>query len=112
MRLMLGVDGHPTLLVNVSKFDNQNNFDFDVVNGRWSGKFQNGFITVYGAPSGDFTDHLTHHTILTQNQDRLRSNFRNFDSYNEVFANFQNPDYIAPQYTRVKFDDMDDDIPF
>jgi hypothetical protein len=112
MRLMLGVGGHPSLLVSVENFDNQDNFDFYVINGAWNGRFQNGYITVLGAPTGDFSDHLTHHTILTQNQDRLRSNFRDFMGYEEVFLNFHNPDYIAPKYKEVKFDDMDDDIPF
>jgi hypothetical protein len=103
---MLGVSGYPSLLVDVTNFDNQDNFDFYVINGAWDGKFQNGYITVLGAPDGDFSDHLTHHTILTQNQDRLRGD------YQTVFNNFDNENFVAPQYSQVTFADMDDDIPF
>lgn len=106
MRLMLGVDNRPSLLVDVTEFDNPDNFDFYVVNGAWEGKFQNGYITVLGAPAGDFSDHLTHHSIITQNQDRLRGD------YNDVFNNFDNPNYIAPKPKYTSADFMDDDIPF
>lgn len=105
MRLMLGVDGCPSLLVSVDEFDDQNNFSFYVVNGCWEGKFHNGYITVLGPPTGDFSS-LDQHTILTQNQDRLRGD------YNDVFANFENESYVAPLPKVFRAPDYDDDIPF
>jgi hypothetical protein len=43
---------------------------------------------------------------LCDNQDRLRGD------YQEVFNNFDNPDYVAPRREVVWFDATDDDIPF
>ena len=113
MRLMLGKDGKPSLLVTVEDDYDTANFKFRVINGAWEGVFTNSHITILGIPGGgDYSD-LGLTEILTDNQDRLRSDFTEFGSYNEVFLNFDNPNYIAPQYKRpVKFDDMDDDIPF
>ena len=47
--------------------------------------------------------------ILCDNQDRLRCSI---GEYQEVFNNFSDLDYIAIKPKVVKFDDMDDDIPF
>ena len=113
MRLMLGNGNTPSLLVSVDDNYDPTNFKFSVINGAWDGVFTNGHVTVLGIPGGgDYSD-LGITEILTDNQDRLRSDFTNFGSYNEVFANFDNPNYVAPEYKRyTKFDDMDDDIPF
>jgi hypothetical protein len=110
MRLMLGANGNPSLLVAVADDYNPSNFKFTVINGCWDGVFTDGHVTVKGCPGGDFTD-LGITEILTDNQDRLRCT--NHDGeYNTVFNNFNNPNYVAPQYKQVKFVDMDDDIPF
>lgn len=105
MRLMLGTKGNPSLLVDIDQERSMSDFDFWVVNGNWSGVFFNGHVTILGCPSGDHSD-LDQTEILCDNQDRLRGN------YNDVFDNFDNPEYVAPQPKKVKFDYMDDDIPF
>ncbi len=101
MRLMLGTIGRPSLLVLVQQERSPTDFDFWVVNGCWDGIFNNGHVTILGSPSGDFSD-LEITEILCSNQDRLRG------GYQTVFDNFDNPDYVAPQPKKVKFDDMDD----
>ena len=113
MRLMLGnADGKPELLVAVEDNFDPAKFEFRVVNGGWEGVFTNGHITVLGCPSGVWSD-LDITEILTDNQDRLRSDFTNFGSYDEVFANFDNPNYVAPEYKKPKYPDYwDDDIAF
>jgi hypothetical protein len=112
MRLMLGNVGNPSLLVSVDDNYDPQNFKFRVINGAWDGVFYKGHITVLGIPGGgDYSD-LDITEILTDNQDRLRCNFTIFDDYNTVFINFHDENYVAPQYKQVKFDDMDDDIPF
>lgn len=105
MRLMIGTNGNPSLLVTVEQEKSPNEFDFRVVNGLWEGTFTNGYVTVYGAPGGAFSS-LDKNQILCNCQDRLRG------SYQDVFDNFHNVDYVAPVPNRVVFDDMDDDIPF
>lgn len=105
MRLMLGTAGKPSLLVSVQQERSPTDFDFWVVNGCWDGIFNNGHVTILGCPSGDFSD-LEQTEILCDNQDRLRGN------YQDVFNNFDNPEYVAPMPKKVKFDYMDDDIPF
>ena len=109
MRLMLGSDNRPRLLVNVKEDYDPAHFDFRVVNGAWDGTFYNGYITVHH-PWNPHSS-LDKMEILTDNQDRLRSP-DHYGEYNEVFANFHNPDYVAPKPEPVMFDDMDDDIPF
>jgi hypothetical protein len=109
---MLGKPGDPQLLVTVNDNYDPKNFEFTVINGSWDGEFNNGHVTVLGVASGDYTD-LGITEILTDNQDRLRCDFTNFGSYNEVFNNFHNPDYVAPQYKEVQRPICwDDDIPF
>lgn len=111
MRLMLGKHGTPSLLVSVQNLKddsefNPNLFKFHVVNGCWEGEFNNGFITILGAPSGDYSS-LDTREILTDNQDRLRGD------YQTVFNNFANPSYVAPLPKRVEYPaSWDDDIPF
>ncbi len=105
MRLMLGTKDNPSLLVEIEQELSPTHFDFCVVNGAWKGKYIDGRITIYGAPSGDFSS-LDRVEILTDNQDRLRGD------YNDVFNNFHNVDYVAPKREPVVFADMDDDIPF
>ena len=106
MRLMLGSKDNPSLLVDVSEDFDLDIFEFWVVNGAWKGKYIDGWITIYGAPGGDFSS-LDRVEILTDDQDRLRGD------YNDVFNNFDNVDYVAPKSEPVVFADMmDDDIPF
>lgn len=101
MRLMLGFNGNPSLLVDVTKYHSDGSFDFWVVNGAWDGVFNKGIVTV------NYTKEDIECTILTDNQDRLRG------SYEEVFANFHNESYVAPMplkhSTRTWWDD---DVPF
>ena len=106
MRLMLGTKDDPRLLVEIEQeYNKLNHFDFWVVNGLWHGSFYNGYLTVWDPPSGSWSL-LDNTEILSDNQDRLRGD------YQEVFNNFHNPDYVAPKREVVRFDDMDDDIPF
>ena len=104
MRLMLGTKDTPSLLIELEQEMSPTHFDFWVVNGAWQGVFTNGYITVIDCPSGDFSS-LEKTEILCDNPDRLRGD------YNDVFANFDNPNYIAPQPKRLP-DYWDDDIPF
>jgi len=105
MRLMLGRNGLPDLLVTTNDNFNPDEFDFDVVNGAWTGKFHKGYISVLRCPSGDFTS-LNKMQILTNKQDRLRGEYR------DVFANFDNENYGVPKSTFVAPESWDDDIPF
>jgi len=108
MRLMLGTTTDPRLLVEVSANYDPKQFKFSVINGGWEGEFTNGYITVFGCPGGAFSD-LDKIEILCTNQDRLRCRYRD---YQDVFNNFSNAEYVAPVHKEVKFDNMDDDIPF
>lgn len=111
MRLMLGTPGVPSLLVSVDDNYDPTNFKFRVINGGWDGTYKNGEVRVDNKYDNEPVAYNV--GILTDNQDRLRCDFTNFDSYNDVFDNFNNPNYVAPEYKRpTKFDDMDDDIPF
>lgn len=107
MRIMLGQNNEPSLLVTVDDDFNPLEFDFRVVNGAWDGKFTKGYITVLGSPDGDFSS-LMPNEILVTNQDRLRGD------YQDVFDNFDNEDYVAPEslVDSTRFSYMDDDIPF
>lgn len=120
MRLMIGRGTVPALLVTVNGNYDPSNFTFTVINGCWDGVFYNGHITVLGCPSGSFSDVDGDMEILCDNQDRLRSERDDdyMDEYSSVFANFDNPLYVAPldpertQRTLQWLDDLDDDIPF
>lgn len=108
MRLMLGTEGNPSLLVSVADNYDPTNFGFEVINGAWEGHFTNGHISIlggYGYGPLPYTN-LDTIEILCRAPDRLRGN------YQEVFNNFDNPNYAAPKskYTQDDFDD--DDIPF
>jgi hypothetical protein len=105
MRLMLGTKEQPSLLVDIEQEKSPTEFDFWVVNGAWHGTFTNGHITVWDPPTGSWSK-LDIDEILCNNQDRLQGD------YQEVFDNFDNPDYVAPRREPVVFHDMDDDIPF
>ena len=105
MRLMLGTPDQPSLLVELEQEKSPTEFDFWVVNGAWHGTFTNGYITVWDPPSGDFSS-LEKITVLADNQDRLRGD------YQTVFDNFSDLLYVAPRREVVRFDNMDDDIPF
>ena len=110
MRLMLGTKDCPSLLVNMHQEFSPNHFDFYVVNGCWDGTYYYGYITIHNCPSGDYSS-LEKVEILCDNQDRLRCG--GWDGgYQDVFDNFDNPNYVAPKREPVVFADMDDDIPF
>lgn len=104
MRLMIGTKDCPSLLVDVQQEKSPSEFDFWVINGAWEGTFYNGYITIHH-PWNPHSS-LEKIEILCDNQDRLRGD------YQEVFDNFENPNYVAPKREVVRFDDMDDDIPF
>ncbi len=111
MRLMLGKDNKPSLLVDVEQEYSSTHFDFNVVNGRWNGTYYNGYVTVHNCPSGDYSS-LDKVEILCDNQDRLRSSYIH-GGYQEVFNNFDNPNYVAPKPKPVEYpSSWDDDIPF
>jgi hypothetical protein len=93
------------LLVDIMTEYNPDKFDFFVVNGRWYGLFENGHITVYGAPSGDFCS-TDIDKILCSDQNRLRGHWET------VFDNFRDETYVAPPSKPVVFDNWDDDIAF
>lgn len=107
MKLMIGIDKSPHLLVSVDDNYDPTDFNFHVENGLWSGRFKNGYISTLGCPGGDYTN-LTQYQILTDNQDRLRGD------YNVVFLMFSDENYIAPIYKSsfALFDDLEDNIPF
>ena len=105
MRLMLGTKDSPTLLVNIEQEKSPTEFDFWVVNGAWKGTFTNGHLTIWH-PYEPWTT-LNVIEILSDNQDRLRG------AYQDVFANFSNSAYVAPNPKKVERpSDWDDDIPF
>lgn len=103
MRLMLGTKQYPSLLVEIEQEKSPTQFDFWVVNGAWHGTFTNGHVTVWH-PDRPWTE-LSKTEFLCDNQDRLRGN------YQDVFDNFDNPDYVAPKPKQVE-SLWDDDIPF
>lgn len=111
MRLMLGTQERPELLVNVKDDYNPAHFDFWVVNGAWDGTYINGYVTVHH-PWNPFSS-LDKMEILTDNQDRLRSSDWS-GGYQEVFDNFHDPNWVALKPEPVKFRHPwdDDDIPF
>lgn len=107
MRVMLGSENRPSLLVEVESFVSYpSSFKFWVVNGAWEGEYSNNRVSVFHPFEPAFTD-LQKVEILSDNQDRLRG------QYQEVFDNFSNKNYVAP-YNKVTytFDDLNDDIPF
>ena len=104
MRLMLGTNDNPSLLVNVEQEYAPDHFEFWVVNGAWAGTFYQGKITVWHSDS-PWTD-LVNLGVLSQDQDRLRGD------YQPVFDNWSNPNWSAPKDQPVEHLDWDDDIPF
>lgn len=114
IRLMLGVSGEPALLVEApSDWKDKEVFDFYVVNGAWNGRltkesFNTGTVRVEPNQKRFDEDEQNLVEILTDNQDRLRGN------YQDVFDNFSNKDYKAPEYKFVAAVDdcYDDDIAF
>lgn len=104
MRLMLGTRDTPSLLVDITQEKNPGEFDFWVVNGAWEGTFTNGHITVWH-PYEPWSE-LGKTDILCSDQNRLRGD------YNEVFNNFDNPNYVAPNIKINSPAIWDDDIPF
>ena len=104
MRLMLGTNDNPSLLVNVEQEYAPDHFEFWVVNGAWRGTFYQGKITVWH-PDSPWTD-LVNLGVLSRNQDRLRGD------YQPVFDNWADPNWCAPKSQPVEHLDWDDDIPF
>ena len=102
MRLMLGWKDKPSLLVDIEKQYGPEHFDFWVVNGNWTGTYDNGKVTVHRYPDNSPTESMS---ILCEDPDRLRGD------YTDVFMNFHNPDYVAPMPKALPAD-WDDDIPF
>ena len=82
------------------------NFDFTVINGGWTGTFENGKVYVEGRVDDSPIDNVT---IFCDNQDRLRGH------YNDVFNNIHDVNYIGerdPDYIGSRYDPENDDIPF
>jgi hypothetical protein len=104
MRMMLGTNDNPSLLVNIEQEYSPDHFEFWVVNGAWQGTFYQGKITVWH-PDSPWTD-LVNLSVLSQDQDRLRGD------YQPVFDNWSNPNWRAPKSQPVEHLDWDDDIPF
>ena len=110
MRMMLGCNNRPSLLVDVGQEYSPTHFDFRVVNGRWDGTYYNGYVTVHDCPSGDYSS-LDKVEILCNDQDRLRC--VPWYEYQQAFDNFDNPNYVAPRAEKfVTPASWDDDIPF
>lgn len=107
MRLMLSTsNGEPSLLVEVDDNYDHKDFKFWVVNGAWNGKCVNGDMTVDRHYDGAVV--CRGMTISCDTQSRLHG------EYHDVFGNFDNVDYKAPEptYKKSKYADMDDDIAF
>lgn len=105
MRLMLGQNSEPSLLVDAKvEYGDRTKFSFWVVNGAWEGRYNNGYITILGPIDGDYSS-LDPVEILCDDQDRLRGD------YQDVFDNFDDPNYVAPKFEHV-VTDFDDDIAF
>jgi len=105
MRLMIGDENDPRILVEVEDHYDPRVFKFWVVNGCWNGAFDNGRVFV----EGEYGDGHVVYTakILCDDQDRLRGD------YQDVFNNFSNEDYKAPSPAKcADMSDIDDDIPF
>ena len=79
MRVMLGQNGVPVLLVEANIIADV--FDFYVINGAWCGTYTNGKITIKDCPGGSFSS-LDTYQILTKDQVLLKGN------YNAVFSRF------------------------
>tara|TARA_R110000772_G_C13248923_1_gene434372 strand:+ start:49 stop:513 length:465 start_codon:yes stop_codon:yes gene_type:complete len=106
IRLMLGIDGQPHLLVEVTKWIvGRIRFNFFVLNGIWSGEFDNGSMIV-DYENGNKAEPRLGYTIICDDQDRLRG------EYQSVFDNYGNSSYIAPPKIPRVDDYFDDDIPF
>lgn len=106
---MIGTPGKPELLVTVGQERSSSDFDFEVINGRWAGTYFNGHITVWDPPSGSHSS-VEKMEILTDNQDRLR---HIIGEWREVFYNWDNVSYVAPQPKIPQYPAVwDDDIPF
>ena len=109
MRLMLGTVDNPSLLVDIEQEYSPTHFEFWVVNGAWKGTYTNGHVTVWH-PYEPWSE-LDNTEILCDNQDRLRS-VPHYE-YQEVFNNFDNPNYVAPKADKYFVPSWwEDDIPF
>ena len=100
---MLGNDGKPFLLVNVEENYNPKKFEFYVINGAWDGIFIDGYLTI-NHPWHPFSS-LDKVQIICTDQKRLRSH--PWD-YQDVFNNFDNPNYVGPEPKPIPEDFLDD----
>ena len=82
MRLMLGYNKEPYLLVSTSIKETCNKFKFYVINGNWDGLFNNGTITVFR--DNRIIGHAFGCYVLSDVQNLLQGN-----DYNEVFLRFK-----------------------
>lgn len=69
------------LLVDVFDYIDQNNFGFDVVNGHWAGRFDNGKLVIKNGRI------LTNAIITHQDSPELHGNNR--DDYNGILNNLR-----------------------
>lgn len=109
MRLMLGQEGKPSLLVSIADDYNKDSFGFSVINGRWEGNLTGNVLRIYyDYDKTHFKDETVSIEILTDNQQRLAG------EYNEVFGNFHNESWVSPDFgkERCKSFDFEDDICF
>lgn len=104
MRVMLGrCNKPPSLLVDMDSCSLPQSFW--VINGAWPGVLhKNGEITIIH-PTEPYSTFGANYSVVCSDEDRLRGD------YQDVFDNFDNPNYIAPK-SKIVFDDLDDDIAF
>lgn len=109
MRMMLGTNNIPSLLIGIDEenFAGRSNFTFCVINGSWDGSFINGKIAKIDYENDTLTP-MGEMEIICENQDRLRGDLE------DVFLNFNNPNYVAPKpnFERPVSWGYDDNIPF
>lgn len=105
MRLMLGRNNKPELLVSVTKYidSDPHVFEFYVVNGAWKGRYERGTVVVFLNSKHEQSE-VNNVDIMCCNQDRLRGD------YQTVFENYDNVNYCAPKFEIP--DSWKDDIPF
>ena len=110
MRAMLGVDGNPTLLVELHGTERiKSVFDFTVLNGGWAGTFDHGNVTVHGE-RGHLVENVD---VISIDPVRLGSGESWFDDWKEVFENWENLEYVHPVPNDSLDEEVwDDDIPF
>lgn len=113
MRLMLGTNNQPSLLVSVERWPQHHqinqldfwpdlHFDFWVINGAWNGSYSNSRVLVEHTQKW-LDDEFQ---ILCDDQSRLGGD------YQDVFRNFHDVNYRSPEPKPVDHSIFDDAIPF